>query len=61
VSIFRVFPNWIARSRVEKKVFVGDEIEKCRDFSGLAYRRPFERVSITVQRYVMELGVNSQT
>ncbi|CAD6589838.1 MAG: Actin- protein 6, partial [Tremellales sp. Tagirdzhanova-0007] len=39
----RVFPNSIARSRIEKKVFVGDEIEDCKDLSGLAYRRPFER------------------
>lgn len=40
----RVFPNSIARSRAEKKVFVGDEIEDCRVPSGLAYRRPFEKV-----------------
>lgn len=25
-------------------MFVGDEIENCRDFSGVVYRRPFERV-----------------
>ena len=41
----RLFPNSIARSRVEKKLYVGDEIENCRDLSGLVYRRPFERVS----------------
>ena len=41
----RIIPNSIARSRVEKKVFVGDEIDNCRDLSGLAYRRPFEKVS----------------
>lgn len=41
----RCFPNSIVRSRAEKKVFVGDEVENCKDLSGLAYRRPFERVS----------------
>jgi actin-related protein 6 len=41
----RVFPNSIARSRAEKKVYVADEIDNCRDLSGIVYRRPFERVS----------------
>jgi actin-related protein 6 len=41
----RIFPNSIARSRAEKKVYVADEIENCRDHSGIVYRRPFERVS----------------
>lgn len=40
----RIFPNSIARSRVEKRVYVADEIDNCRDLSGIAYRRPFERV-----------------
>jgi actin-related protein 6 len=39
----RIFPNSIARSRTEKKVFVGDEVGECKDFSGVVYRRPFER------------------
>lgn len=43
--ISRVIPNSIARSRAEKKVYVADEVESCRDLSSLAYRRPFERVS----------------
>ena len=41
----RVYPNSIARSRAEKKIYVADEIENCRDHSGIVYRRPFERVS----------------
>jgi actin-related protein 6 len=40
----RVFDNSIARSRAERKVFVADEVERCRDMSGIAYRRPFEKV-----------------
>ncbi|KIR35961.1 actin-like protein ARP6 [Cryptococcus deuterogattii MMRL2647] len=39
----RVSPNSIARSRTEKKVYVGDEIDNCKDFSGIVYRRPFEK------------------
>jgi actin-related protein 6 len=41
----RIYPNSIARTRAEKKVYVSDEIEKCKDMSGIVYRRPFERVS----------------
>lgn len=40
----RVYPNSSARSRAEKRVYVADEIEKCKDMSGIVYRRPFERV-----------------
>ncbi|OCF32584.1 actin-like protein ARP6 [Kwoniella heveanensis BCC8398] len=39
----RVFPNSIARARTEKRVYVSDEIDNCRDLSGVVYRRPFER------------------
>lgn len=40
----RSYPNSIARSRGEKRVYVADEIDNCRDLSGIVYRRPFERV-----------------
>jgi len=43
----RLFPNSIARSKVDKKTYIADEIERCRDFSGLQYRRPFERGMLT--------------
>ncbi|EIW68065.1 hypothetical protein TREMEDRAFT_40155 [Tremella mesenterica DSM 1558] len=39
----RIYPNSIARSRGDKKVYVGDEVDSCRDLSGIVYRRPFER------------------
>nr|XP_019008456.1 actin-like protein ARP6 [Kwoniella pini CBS 10737]OCF47237.1 actin-like protein ARP6 [Kwoniella pini CBS 10737] len=39
----RIFPNSIARSRNEKRVYVSDEIDQCKDLSGIVYRRPFER------------------
>jgi actin-related protein 6 len=41
----RIYPNSVARSRAEKKVYVADEIDNCRDLSGIVYRRPFEKVS----------------
>jgi actin-related protein 6 len=42
----RLFPNSIVRSKGDKKTYVADEIERCRDYGGLQYRRPFERVSV---------------
>lgn len=40
----RLFPNSVVRSRTDRRVYVSDEIDQCRDLSGIAYRRPFERV-----------------
>ncbi|WOO80535.1 Actin-like protein ARP6 [Vanrija pseudolonga] len=39
----RFFPNSIVRSRADKRLFVSDDIENCRDLSGAVFRRPFER------------------
>lgn len=41
----RIFPNSIARSRTDKdrRVYVSDEIEQCRDLSDIVYRRPFDK------------------
>lgn len=36
-------PNCIARGR-DRKVFVGTELDSCKDFGGMAFRRPVERV-----------------
>lgn len=47
----RIYPNSIARSRVEKRVYVADEIDQCRDLSGIVYRRPFERVRWSYSRF----------
>lgn len=52
----RVFHNSIARSRVEKRVYVADEIEQCKDLSGLAYRRPFEKVRGVLRPHVLKLN-----
>ncbi|KHO01564.1 beta-lactamase family protein [Metarhizium album ARSEF 1941] len=42
VSEPRVVPNCIARDR-SRKVYLGSEIAKCRDFGELQFRRPVER------------------
>lgn len=38
----RVIPNCIARDR-SRKIYVGAELEKCRDFSEIQFRRPVEK------------------
>lgn len=32
-------------------MFIGDEIEQCKDYSGIAYRRPFEKVRSQISPY----------
>ncbi|KAM5383844.1 hypothetical protein ACJZ2D_001833 [Fusarium nematophilum] len=41
----RIIPNYIARDRA-RKVYVASEIEKCRDFGEIQFRRPVEKGSI---------------
>ncbi|KAG0321967.1 Actin- protein 6 [Linnemannia gamsii] len=44
---YRTFANNITRSKAERKTFVGDQLETCKDFSGLYYRLPFEKGLLT--------------
>ncbi|KAK3847701.1 MAG: actin family [Linnemannia gamsii] len=44
---YRTFSNNITRSKTERKTFVGDQLENCKDFSGLYYRLPFEKGLLT--------------
>ncbi|KAG0378626.1 Actin- protein 6 [Mortierella sp. AD032] len=44
---YRTFSNNITRSKAERKTFVGDQLENCKDFSGLYYRLPFEKGLLT--------------
>ena len=37
-----IIPNCVARDR-EKKVWIGPELEKCKDFGELSIRRPVEK------------------
>jgi len=38
-----IIPNCIARSR-DRRVLVGTQLESCRDYGGMAFRRPVEKV-----------------
>jgi actin-related protein 6 len=38
----RLIPNVIARDR-QRKLYVGSELERCRDFGEVAFRRPVDR------------------
>lgn len=38
----RIIPNCLARDR-HRKIYVGSELEKCKDFSEMAFRRPVEK------------------
>ncbi|KAL0469645.1 actin family [Neurospora intermedia] len=38
----RIIPNCLSRDR-HRKIYVGSELEKCKDFSELAFRRPVEK------------------
>lgn len=42
LSDCHIIPNCLARER-DRKVWVGAEIESCRDFGEMAFRRPVEK------------------
>lgn len=37
-------PNQVVRPKRDRRTYVADEIDQCRDISGLYLRRPFEKV-----------------
>ncbi|TFY68995.1 hypothetical protein EVJ58_g663 [Rhodofomes roseus] len=43
----RVITNAIVRSKGDKGTYIGHELDKCRDFSSLHYRLPFEKGYLT--------------
>jgi hypothetical protein len=50
-------PNCAAKPKGEKRLYVGDELEECRDISALALRRPVEKgfvVNGQLQRDIWE-------
>lgn len=38
----RIIPNCMARDR-EKKVYIGSQLDKCKDFGEIVFRRPVEK------------------
>ncbi|RKO94471.1 actin family, partial [Blyttiomyces helicus] len=43
----RTIPNSITAGRGDRRSFVGDQLEDCKDYSGLYFRLPFERGYLT--------------
>jgi actin-related protein 6 len=43
--------NAVVRSKGDKATYVGHELEKCRDYSALHYRLPFEKVWVSDKCY----------
>lgn len=53
-SLSRIIPNCIMKAKSERRrPFVGDQIEDCRDASGLFYILPFQKVRATHMCYVI--------
>ena len=42
----RIIPNAVVRSKGDKMTYFGHELERCRDYSSLHYRLPFEKVCL---------------
>lgn len=40
----RIIPNAVVQSKGDKATYFGHEFERCRDYSSLHYRLPFEKV-----------------
>ena len=44
LSFDRLIPNCIFKAKSERrKLFIGDQLEECKDFSGLFYVMPFQK------------------
>ena len=53
-----IIPNCITRSR-DKKIFVGAQLEKCRDFGEMSFRRPVEKGYLVNWEAEKEIWENS--
>lgn len=44
-TCYRIIPNCVTKAKtVRTRCFIGDEIEECKDLSGLYYLLPFQKV-----------------
>ena len=44
LSFLRLIPNCIFKAKSERrKLFIGDQLEECKDYSGLFYVLPFQK------------------
>ena len=47
LNIYRVVPNCVTKAKnVRTRIFIGDQIDDCKDLSGLYYILPFQKVSV---------------
>lgn len=64
-SFCRVIPNCIMKAKSERRrPFVGDQLEDCRDASGLFYILPFQKVQyfsfcVELSMYILEVVLKS--
>lgn len=42
--VSRIIPNAVVRSKGDNSTYIGHELVKCRDFTSLRFRLPFEKV-----------------
>lgn len=61
----RIIPNYISKAKNERrKVFIGDQLNECKDFSGFFYVLPFQKgylVSWDVQRQLFDYMFNKDS
>lgn len=44
-SSFRIIPNCVMKAKnVRTRIFIGDQIDECKDLSSLYYLLPFQKV-----------------
>jgi len=64
--IFRVdhrvstFRNAIIRSKTERNTYIADEWDACKDFGGLTFRIPFEKVSQLLSLFSFSLDYEAE-
>jgi len=44
--MLRIVPNMATRNRVDRRVYIGDQIDDCINKSDLVIKSPFERVQV---------------
>ncbi|XP_057314224.1 actin-related protein 6-like [Hydractinia symbiolongicarpus] len=61
----RIIPNYISKAKNERrKVFIGDQLNECKDFSGFFYVLPFQKgylVNWDVQRQLFDYMFNKDS
>ena len=48
-------PNCIARSKGDRRVYIGEQLANCKDYGALGFRRPFDRVQLL--QCIIDVGI----